>query len=185
MPDVNVDDSKGGGDGPGVDKLTLVSGEGVGEDAVRAGFDPCFHICAQFVPVEAESDSVEGFVLHEVPSGGRGVEGAKESVAEAGGWDDEEECAAVAIEGLGVGEAVVLQADKAVTERGLVGGGKLAEEGFRKGVVGVLREGSEDWFEDVVGKVSSSPFIGFGEGREEGAGYDVLSGGSQGLEVVA
>ena len=118
-----MNDGKGGGDGPGVDKLTLVSGEGVGEDAVRAGFDPCLHVCAQLVPVEPESDSVQGFVLHEVPSGWGGVEGTEESVAEAGGWDDEKECAAVPVQGLGVGEAVVLQADESVAERSLVGGG--------------------------------------------------------------
>ena len=60
----------------------------------------------------------------------------------------------------------------------MVGGGKLAEEGFGEGVGGVRREGSEDWVEDFISKVSSSPFVRFGKGWEEGAGYDVLSGGS-------
>ena len=49
----------------------------------------------------------------------------------------------------------------------------------------VLREGREDWLEDFIGQVSSSPFVWFGKCREEGARHDVLSGGSQWLEVMA
>ena len=40
MPDVDVNDSKGGGDGPGVDEFAVFPNGGVGEKAVGACFDP-------------------------------------------------------------------------------------------------------------------------------------------------
>lgn len=58
LPDVNVEDGKGGGDRPGVDEFTSTADTGVGEDAVRARFDPLFNVRTQLGPVEAEADAV-------------------------------------------------------------------------------------------------------------------------------
>ena len=90
LPNVDVDDSKRGGDWPGVDEFAVFANGGVGEDAFGAGFDPFFDVGSEFVPVEPKSDAVEGFVLHEVAGGGGCVEGGEEAVAE-GGWGDDKE----------------------------------------------------------------------------------------------
>ena len=113
------------------------------------------------------------------------MQSAEETMAEAGWRDDEEEGAAVAVKRLGVGEPVVSEADETIAEGGLVGGGKFAEEGFREEVEGVVTEGSEDGLEGFVSKVAGSPFVGFGKGREEGAGDNILGLGGKGLEMVA
>ena len=74
MPDIDVNDSEGGGDGPGVDEFAAVAGGGVGSYAVGAAFDPLFDVVAHFVPEETEADAVERFVCHEVTGGGTRVE---------------------------------------------------------------------------------------------------------------
>ena len=89
--------------------------------AVRAGLDPGFHVRPHLVPVEPESDLVEGFVGHEVPCRRGGVEGTEQSVAQGGWADEEEESLSMEVQGLGVGELVVVEADEAVSEGG--GGG--------------------------------------------------------------
>ena len=132
--------------------------------AVGAGFDPGFHIRSHLVPVKPESDPVECFVGHEVPCRRGGVEGTEQSVAQRGWWDDEEEGSSVEVQGLGVGEPVVVEADEAVSEGGCVSRGKLPEDGFGKGVVGVVAEGGVDGVEGVIGKVARGPFIGGGKG---------------------
>ena len=70
LPDVNVDDGKRGGDWPRVNQFTVPADAGVGKDAIGAGFEPCFHVGAELVPVEAEADAVECFVGHEMSSRG-------------------------------------------------------------------------------------------------------------------
>ena len=92
------------------------------------------------------------------------MEGTEQSVAQGGWWDDEEEGLSVEVQGLGVGEPVVVEADETVSEGGCVSRGKLPEDGFREGVVRVVAEGSVDGVEDVIGKVARGPFIGGGKG---------------------
>ena len=128
LPNIDVDDGKWGGDRPRVDKLALVAGGGVGQVAVGAGFDPGFYIRPHFVPIEPESDSVECFVGHEVPCRRGGVEGAEQSVAQGGWGDDEKEGSAVDVQGLGVGEPVVVEADEAISEGGRVSRRQFPED---------------------------------------------------------
>ena len=92
------------------------------------------------------------------------MEGTEQSVAQRGWWDDEEEGSSVEVQGLGVGEPVVVEADEAVSEGGCVSRGKLPEDGFGEGVVRVVAEGGVDGVEDVIGKVGRGPFIGGGKG---------------------
>ena len=92
------------------------------------------------------------------------MEGTEQSVAQRGWWDDEEEGSSVEVQGLGVGEPAVVEADEAVSEGGCVSRGKLPEDGFREGVVRVVAEGSVDGFEDVVGKVARDQFVRSGKG---------------------
>ena len=87
------------------------------------------------------------------------MEGLEEVVTEGGGGDDEEEGTTIAIEGLVVDKPVVLDADEAVAERGLVGSWEFAKEGFRKGVVGVIDECSVDGLKCLVCQVAGFPCV--------------------------
>ena len=78
------------------------------------------------------------------------MEGLEEVVTEVGRGDDEDEGTAIAVQGLEVDEPVVLNADEAIAERGLVGGRKFAEEGFGEDMIGVVGEFSE-------GRISITP----------------------------
>ena len=53
-----MNDSEGGGCGPGVDKLAAMTDGGVGKNAVRALFDPFFNVMSHPVPIETESETV-------------------------------------------------------------------------------------------------------------------------------
>lgn len=88
LPDVDMDNGEWGGDWPGVDKFAATAEGGVGKDAVRASFEPGFDIGAEFVPEEAEADTVEGFVLAKMAAGGGRVECGEEVVTKRGWRND-------------------------------------------------------------------------------------------------
>ena len=62
------------------------------------------------------------------------MEYVEEVLAEGGGRDDKDQGAAIAAEGLGVNESVVVHGDEAIAERCLISKGQSADEGFGKDV---------------------------------------------------
>ena len=71
---------------------------------------------------------------------------------------------------LGASEAVVTEADEAVTKGIAVTRREIAENGFGKDVGGVGGECGDDGLENGVGFVSCSPFSGWGKEWLDDAG---------------
>eukprot|EP00977_Amphora_coffeiformis_P019294 scaffold7139_cov100-Amphora_coffeaeformis.AAC.5 len=71
LPDVDVDDGKGRGDGPGVDQFAVLAGGRVREDAVLTRALPGRYVKAEPVPVEPKAYAMEGLEVAKVASGGR------------------------------------------------------------------------------------------------------------------